>query len=132
MVAVMDRHGMRSLRAWRGPAFVMVLMLVPVAFLTWMLVAEKDRSIAVAQQELRGLEYLLPVVHAARLAALHRGLTYGYQNGNHALLPQIRQTEAQMDGALDELEVAQTRYGAPLHLSPIHHPARDLWLQLKR
>src|SRR6185295_1763888 len=79
------------------PAAITGLMLIPIAFLTCLLVAEKDRGIVAAQSETYGLEYVLPLSKAARLAALHRGLSFGYLNGNRLLLPRMRDAQEQLD-----------------------------------
>lgn len=113
------------------PSLITGLMMIPIVFITWLLVAEKDREIDVAQRERQGLEYLLPVSKAARLAALHRGLSFGFLNGNRTLLPRIRAAEAEMDSALAELEAVDVRYGEALETRGRSYSTRRAWQALK-
>jgi diguanylate cyclase (GGDEF)-like protein len=113
------------------PSVITALMLIPIAFLTWLLVTERNRGIDVALAETRGLEYALPTSKAARLAALHRGLSFGYLNGNPTLLPHIRNAQAQMDEALAEIETAEVKYGDDLGSSSRWRLARADWQELR-
>jgi|GEM_PF-3847249 len=112
------------------PSVITGLMLIPIAFLTSLLVAEKDRGIDVAQRETHGLEYVLPVSKMARLAALHRGLSFGYLNGNPTLLPRIKDAQAQMDEAVAEVETADVKYGDALGSSRRWRLAQTDWQTL--
>ncbi len=130
---------LQRLKIWQKLVLIAVFMGLPLPVITWLYVAEKNSTIAFAQKEIYGSEYLPPLQGLARELANHRGLASALLRGETSLQGQLseaaRAVEQQLAAAeaLDQKEIrpAGGGYGALLQTSGKLRALRQKWNLLK-
>jgi methyl-accepting chemotaxis protein len=88
---------MRRMRLLPKFALVSVLLIAPLLLVTTLLIAELQKSIALAEQERLGARYILALQDVTRLTQQHRALRHMQLSGNAAAQNEARKTQAQLD-----------------------------------
>src|SRR5579884_2679298 len=103
---------------------------IPILFLLYLLVAEKNISIDFAAQEQRGTEYLRVTRKLLEHVPQHRALLKSYLDGNQALRPAVLAKEAQIGQDLAELDAVDNRLGGSLRSSAKETALKAQWQDL--
>lgn len=130
---------LQRLKIWQKLVLIAVFMGLPIPVITWLYVAEKNATIAFAQKELYGLEYLPPLQGLAKELANHRGLASAVLRGETSLQSQLSEAERSVERQLaaaeeqDRQAIRQsgTTFGAVLQTSGKLRALRQKWNLLK-
>ena len=97
---------------------ISVAFALPVGVLTWLLVHSTNRQLEVTRREVRGVEFVGPLVELADLVPRHALALQRVRGGETAQASSLSPLAAQVDAALTALEVLEVRLGPGLGFSP--------------
>ena len=101
---------MRNVSLFKKLAVVIVVLIIPAAVLTAMLVMDKTSAIEFAENEINGLEYIAPVKKLMSHVAQHRGMTSGYLKGDKSFLPKLINKRKEIESDIAAIEDVHQRY----------------------
>jgi twitching motility protein PilJ len=123
---------LRNLKLRTKLGAVVLLMAVPIVTLLYLFLNEAQVSIAFAQKEILGVEYLLPLKNIVEKVGQHRGLVNGYLSGNTAALSQISAVELAMEQDLQAVQTVDARLGKILQSTDRFQAMVKSWNTLQR
>ncbi len=129
----------RRLRIWQKLVLITVMMGLPIPFITYLLVAEKNKNIDVSQREIYGVQYLIPLKNLSRELARYRSLSFAVLRGTATYKTQVEESAKLIDqhfGTLEEIdqrkiEAERKTYGSLLQTTGRVRVARKKWAAIK-
>lgn len=118
---------LKRLHVWQKCALIGVPFLLPIAALLYLVVSQNNDQIAIAQAELRGLDYLRPVKQLTGQMSNYRGLTYRALNGDRAAEAERAKAAAAIDDTIREVDQADARLGAEFKTTEKWQAVKDGW-----
>ncbi|HHW78881.1 MAG TPA: HAMP domain-containing protein, partial [Xanthomonadaceae bacterium] len=115
---------LNRLKIWQKLALLAAALGMPIALLTYLLVAEKNLAIDFAHQEIRGVQYLQPVRALLQHLAEHRGMSNAYLSGDASFREKITAKQSQLAEDLKAVDTVDTQYGGFLN-------SADSWQAIK-
>ncbi|MDP2824725.1 MAG: methyl-accepting chemotaxis protein [Sulfuritalea sp.] len=125
MNALLARLGLSRKFALLG-----VLSLTLFGIPTWFFVAGIDETIAFARQEVKGAEFLLPVMRALQFKQQHRGLSGLVLSGKNEMRDAWEAKRKEIDAAIAQVDAANARY-PELGLHSAWDDTKKKWQALK-
>ena len=122
---------MGSLRFSAKFALVSLLFILPIAFLSWMLVSELNSTIAFAEKERVGVAYNRALISMLQHVQHHRGLAGGLLNGDKSFAPRVEAKQAEIAKDLEEIEALERAHGGALNSAKQWSETKAKWLELK-
>ena len=111
---------------------VVFLMAIPMVTLLYLFMASSQRAITFAEQEIKGVDYLVPLKGVLEKIAQHRGLTGVHFGGNAAALGQISSLQPAVDGAIQSLKTVDGKLGDTLQTTEKLTAIVNAWQRLQR
>lgn len=96
---------------------ISIAFALPIGVLTFLLVRTTNEGINFAKQELRGTEFLRPLVELSDLVPRHALAAHRLSGGEAAQGAVLEQLAAQIDRAFDSLEAAEAKVGVELQFT---------------
>ncbi|HKX28880.1 MAG TPA: methyl-accepting chemotaxis protein [Blastocatellia bacterium] len=130
---------LRRLKIWHKVALIAACMSVPIPFITYLLVVEKNKSIETSGLELSGVQYMQPLKGMARDLSRYRDLSNAFLRGATATRSQVAEAERLVDAnfaAAEEIDqklnpaIGKT-YGAVFEITNQVRAAKRKWEALK-
>jgi len=130
---------LRRLKIWQKVALIAVFMSIPIPVVTYLYVVEKNKANEIAQLEIYGAEYLVPLKNLAKDLARHRGLTNTFLRGAPAVRSQMIDAERMVGQdfstaeEIDQKEIGALNksYGILFETTGQLRAARRRWEALK-
>jgi twitching motility protein PilJ len=117
----------RRLKVWQKCALIAVPFVLPVAALLYLVISQNNTQIAIAEDELKGLEYLRPLKQVSIDMAAHRGLAYRSASGDKtADLERTKVAEA-VDAAIREVDAMDAKHGTLFKTTEKWAAVKDTW-----
>ena len=117
-----------SLRIWQKLSCLVALLMIPLAVVIYLLVAEKQIAIDFAQKEIYGAEFIAPMTLLQAHIAKHRGMS---NVANAASKPEIqRKFTAVLDDIAETIaaiDAVNARYGEALDSGSKWQTVKQTW-----
>jgi methyl-accepting chemotaxis protein len=110
---------------------MVVALMVPTAYLLYLLVEEKDISINMARQEITGTEYLKPVYSLLAHVMEHRGMTALQRGGDTGVSASLEEKRQAINADLQLVAAAEALHGRDMKTSEQWASVRTGWENLK-
>jgi methyl-accepting chemotaxis protein len=107
----MGKLRLSDLKIWQKLALIVFLMGVPMTFIVYSYISEKNTNIAFSQKEIYGVAYLKPLYPVYFDMTLHRNLTILVKSGDRAREAALAAIEGRINAKLAEVAAVDQRYG---------------------
>ena len=110
---------------------VSIFMLVPMAIMGYLLIAEVGEKVESLEAEHIGLEYLTGIRPLIQHIPQHRGMSGAFLNGDVSFRPKMLDKQSAIDGMFDKLREVDNRLGERLHTGDRLRALVSEWQRLK-
>ena len=110
---------------------VSIFMLIPMAVMGYLLIAEVGRKVDSLEAESIGLEYLAGVRPLIQHIPEHRGMSGAFLSGDASFRAKVLDKQAAVDGMFDKLRGMDERLGESLHTGDKVRALVNEWQALK-
>ena len=117
----------RRLKVWQKCALIAVPFLLPIAGLSYLVVAQNNEQIDTVQKELRGMEYLRPVKQLTAQLAAHRALGVRAASGDKTAEAERAKVAAAIDETIREIDPIDAKLGAEFKTTEKWVAAKEAW-----
>jgi methyl-accepting chemotaxis protein len=117
----------RRLKVWQKCALIAVPFLLPIAGLSYLVVAQNNEQIDTVQKELRGLDYLRPVKQLTAQLAAHRALGVRAASGDKAAEAERTKVASAIDDTIREIDPIDAKLGAEFKTTEKWAAAKEAW-----
>lgn len=129
----------RKLTIRQKLALIAILMSLPIPFITWLFIAEKNNAASSAQLELNGVEYIVPLKRLSIDIARHRGSVNAFLKGETSARARITDAEIILERNLNlldeidsrELSTSDKSYGTLLQTTVHLRGIKKQWERIK-
>lgn len=122
---------LQKMRLWHKLAIAGGALLLPIAVLVFLLIAEKNIAINFAQKEIHGVEYNLPARSLAQHIAQHRGMTNALLNGDESFREKLLAKQQAIASDIEAIDAVDHRYGELLDASTEWQGIKSKWQNFK-
>ncbi len=104
---------------------------VPLAYLIFAVLTEKNQAVEFVERETSGVEYLKPLRQILKHLAEHRGMSNALLNGYASFAEKVTAKETDIARDLEALDAVENRYGVLLRTGEAAKGIRTAWEDLK-
>ncbi|MEC4678588.1 MAG: methyl-accepting chemotaxis protein [Nitrospirota bacterium] len=108
-----------------------IALLVPAVINLYLLVGDKNKAITFAEKEVIGVSYLGPMKGLLEKVPQHRGLSYGFLNGETDFKDKISRISSEIDEAIREVDAMDAKYGTVLNTTNEWSTVKREWATLE-
>src|SRR3989344_8725650 len=102
---------MSQLWYWEKFAVLTVLFTIPVGFALFSYIAQINKSIAFAEKEIIGVQYIYPVLDLLQDLQQHRGMASLYLRGDASFLPRLAEKEKEIKEDIALMNAKEQEFG---------------------
>lgn len=122
---------MNRLTYSRKLLLISVIFIVPLLITLYLLISELNASIAVAEKERLGVEYIKPLRQIVEHLPQHRGMSNAYLNGTLTFKQKILVKRQQLAAGFSAVDAVDTRVGATLKTTQSWNTIKSKWQTLE-
>ncbi len=111
--------------------FSLAMVLIPLLALLFLVVAEQNSEITKAQDEVHGVEYILPLRTLQQNLAEHRGRTAAYKTGDISQAARLAELKGLIASNISAVDRVDAEYGSGLKLSAEWQSLKARWPALE-
>ncbi|WP_271271543.1 methyl-accepting chemotaxis protein [Aliamphritea hakodatensis] len=112
-------------------SFSLAMVLIPLLALLFLVVAEQNSEIAKAQDEVHGVEFIMPLRTLQQNLAEHRGRTAAYKNGDSSQAGRLAELKNNIAASITQIDQVNAEYGSELKLSSEWQTLKSRWPALE-
>ncbi len=112
-------------------SLIFVVFMLPMAFVSTLLIKDLDSNIGALEHERQGLTYLTVLSDLLQHVPQHRGITNGYLNGKNEFLPRLKSIRQQIDADFGKLSTVDSRLGKVLNTGDRVEALESQWATTK-
>ena len=122
--------GFSRMMLWQKLLLLVLVMSIPGDYLVYLLMAEKGGNIALAENEMTGVQYLKPVQDLQQHVMEHRGMSYALLSGNTSFRDPLEAKQLEIARDLEAIAAMEKRHGAILRTGNQWTAVQQDWRQL--
>lgn len=123
---------MSRLWYWQKFAVLTVLFTIPVGFALFSFTTQINKSIAFAEKEIIGVQYISPVSMLLQDLQQHRGMASLYLRGDESFLPLLLEKEKKIQEDFDLINIKDQESGKELGTVDTLNTLQKKWTSLER
>ncbi len=122
---------LKNLKIWQKLSLIGLVSVIPVFVLLFSLVTEQNKSIELAGQERKGVEYLAAVRQLMQNVQKHRSLASAFLSGNVSFRDEMINRQAEIETNLQAIDAVDKKYGAEFKTTDRVNVLKQKWQDLK-
>ena len=120
-----------GLRIWQKLSVILATTLIPLFSLLYLLLNEQNDAIHAAQNEVHGIEYIIPLRSMQQNLAEHRGRSAALLSGDTSQSAQLLSLESLLQEDIARVDNTNEKYGTLIGLDKEWQALKNKWLTLK-
>ncbi|WP_261842226.1 methyl-accepting chemotaxis protein [Aliamphritea ceti] len=118
-------------RLFQKLSFSLAMVLIPLLALLFMVVVDQNHEITKAQDEVHGVEFILPLRTLQQNIAEHRGRTAAYLAGDVSQSGRLAELKNSIASSITAIDTVNAEYGSELKLSTEWQSLKAQWSALE-
>lgn len=121
----------RDLKIWQKLMLIAAAFALPIIVLLYLLVAQLNKEVDLAQREKNGIEYILTARKLLKDTQQHRGMSVAFLSGDASFREPMLARQADIAADLRALETVDQKFGADLKTTDNFNALKQKWQEIQ-